>query len=255
MSGRSLDELLKRRQELNAAVSEATRETKRAKLCERDARRGAEKAWKLPPAVAHTALIIYVEAGYVVEPATTFLANSGRQRHWPTKSEEELAEMVENLFLEVDDMDEFANLTSKCEPSDPEAMRKAIAYVEQWRLATWVTGLNSAHGVAPTTDSVLQRKEAMRLQLPEDVRPQAVGSSSDAKARVWCRRWRLRWGARHARVRIREDVSLEEKRTKARRTAQLYVTKNANHGSQFSAYFWEPFWFPFFGTTSEAASV
>ena len=177
----------------------------------------------------------------VANPAITWLANCGRQRHWPERSEAQLAEMVEDIFLGVEDFDELAALTDKTDPADPVAMRRALAYVEQWRLATWVGQLNSEQGVAPTTESVLGRKEAQSARLPEDVRPPAVGTSSDARARMWCRRWRLRWGARYARIRVREDVSFEEKRSKATERVNSRVAKMRLTDASFGSRFWVPF--------------
>ena len=162
----------------------------------------------------HASLIIYALAGYVAEPAVCFLKSSGRQRHWPDESEQELEVIVENAFLAMD-VDELARLTDREDPSEPAAMLKTASLVEEWRLAVWVRRLNSEQGVAPITGSVLQRKEERRASLPEGSRPRAVGSSAQAKARMWCRRWRLRWGGRHARIRLREDATLTELRDKA----------------------------------------
>ena len=210
----SSEELGARKRELDEALAMARSDLKRAKAQERDCRKRADAAWKLSGFLLHASLIIYALAGYVAEPAVCFLKSSGRQRHWPDKSKEELELMVENAFLEVD-VDELARLTDRGDPSEPAAMMKAVSLVEEWRLAVWVRSLNSEQGVAPSTSSVLQRLEERRASLPEGFRPAAVGRSAQAKARMWCRRWRLRWGGRHARIRLREDVTLTELRDKA----------------------------------------
>ena len=53
------------------------------------------RAWNLALQLTRTAVLIFWLAGCVVDPAVAFLRSAGRQRHWPTKTEEELAELVE----------------------------------------------------------------------------------------------------------------------------------------------------------------
>ena len=127
---------------------------------------------------------------YSARPAAKYLLSSGRRRHWPQKSEEELEEMVESLFMKCD-VDELADLADTQNPKDMTAMRAALPYVEQWRLAKWATQVNVQQGVAPSTESVLQQYEAQRQQLPEAVRPRAVGVPAQNSARVWAHAWRV----------------------------------------------------------------
>ncbi len=151
---------------------------------------------------------------YSARPAAKYLLSSGRRRHWPQKSEEELEEMVESLFMKCD-VDELADLADTQNPKDMTAMRAALPYVEQWRLAKWATQVNVQQGVAPSTESVLQQYEAQRQQLPEAVRPRAVGVPAQNSARVWAHAWRRRWGGKHGRIRVREQIPVEELRSKA----------------------------------------
>ena len=209
----SLEELGGRKRKLDEELAKARREAKRVKLQVKDTKKRAEAFWKLSGFLLHASLIIYALAGYVAEPAVNFLRSSGRQRHWPDKSDEELEVMVENAFMQVD-VEELARLADREDPSEPAAMKKAVSLVEQWRAAVWVRNLNSEQGVAPSTRSVLLRLEEQRESLPEGARPASIGTSEQAKARMWCRRFRVRWGGRHARIRLREDVSLTELREK-----------------------------------------
>ena len=111
----------------------------RSQACEapsggrREARRGFLAAVRF---LLYCSLIIYALAGYVAEPAANFLKNSGRQRHCPDKSEEELERMVEDAFLQVC-VEELARLTDFADPSDAAAMKKAASVVEQRRLTVW----------------------------------------------------------------------------------------------------------------------
>ena len=211
--GDRLSELQQQKRELDAALAEGRQLAKRAKLQERDSKRSEAKFWQLGPFLKHTALIIYRFAGYTAAPACKFLMNAGRQRKWPAKADEDLEQMVEDLFLAVR-LEEFDALTDQNAPSDEAAMKKALAVVEEWRLVVWAQSLND-RGVAPSTSSVLQQLDNSCARLPDEVRPRDVGVIEQARARMWCWRWRSRWGARHGRVRIREDISVPEMVRKA----------------------------------------
>jgi hypothetical protein len=209
-----MEDLLARRRALDAARACTKLQLKRARQSLRDGMRAEVKAWRLSDALRRSVLIVYVLADYNIEVAARFLAAGGRKRHWPERSEEELAAVVEHHFLETSAA-ELASLTDTEDPSDVASMKAALSYVGQWRLVGWATGLNVAKGVAPSTEAVLHRLEAQRLELPEAVRPDPRGTITDARARVWASAWRKRWGARHGRIRIREDVTLEDMRHKA----------------------------------------
>lgn len=210
----AMDALLARKRELSAALTDNTRERKRARAQSRGAARAAARAWILPDQMRHSVLIAYTQADYEFAPATKLLAACGRQMHWPAKSEEDLVRLVEDLFLEVDEV-QLAALTDLGDPSDAGAVHDAMRYVQEWRLADWTARLNVEKGVAPSTDALLRQLEAQRLVLPASARPAARGTSAEASARVWISAWRKRWGARYGRVKIREDVSVDDMRFKA----------------------------------------
>jgi len=213
MSAARSADLRKRKAELDIALAEANGECRRARRKVNDEAKRDAKAWLLSPALKHTVLVIYALADYTAEPAAKFLQNNGRKRHWPEKTEEELVAIVESYFLEVDSA-ELADLSDINDPSDAAAMRAALVYVEQWRLAKWTARQNLEVGVAPSTESVLQRLEEQRVQLPEAVRPRAIGTAAEPRARVWAGAFRNRWGGKHARIRVRDDIPMAELRDK-----------------------------------------
>ena len=213
MSANSQD-LQRRRRDLEDAQSEIDRALKQARQQQKNEQKGRANAWQLSSLLLHTALIIYSLSGYNAHPAAKYLLTSGRKRHWPQKSEEELEEMVEGLFMKCD-VDELADFADTQNPKDMRAMRAALPYVEQWRLVTWTSQANVQQGVAPSTESVLQQYEAQRQQLPEAVRPPGVGVPAQTSARVWAAAWRRRWGGKHGRIRVREQIPVEELRSKA----------------------------------------
>ena len=206
-------ELHEREQDIAAGLQLIRAAEKRERQKQKNAKKKQAAAWQASTTLVHTLLIKYALSGYVAEPAVKYMANYARRRRWPERDEQVLAEMVEQYFLDVD-VDELTALADTADPQDAAAMREAMPYVEQWRLCVWATRLNEQHGVAPSTDSVLMRLEANRMQLPEEVRPRAVGCVADGRARKWALGWRRRWGGRHGKIRVREDVPVAELREK-----------------------------------------
>jgi len=210
MSLRPVPPLLQRRTELNEQLASLTAALQK----ERAKHRKAAQAWKLSPRVTHTTLIIYSLSGYVADPAVTFLANCGRQRHWAPKEHGWLRRLVEDVFSQAD-ADHIATLVDLDNPADVDALRDALSYVEQWRLAEWGKTLNNQQGVAPSTDAVLTRLFANHQRLPEAVRPRDVGDVGKGSARKWAQRWRRRWGAYYGSIGTRQEIPVDEMRAKA----------------------------------------
>ena len=212
MDGPSKEERLKQqKRETTADLAETKRLLRDAKRQQKRQRQSEAKQWNLAPLLAHTLLIIYSLADRAT--AVQYLVNFGRKRHWPEKSEDEVQRVVEDLFLEVD-LGHLSSLTDLENPGDAEAMKMALPYVEQWRIVAWAKGLNERQGLTPSAGSVLERLEANRAQIPEDVRPPFAGTAADDRGRQWARRFRRRWGGRHGKMRVRDLVLLPELRSK-----------------------------------------
>ena len=183
----ALEELGARERSLDETLATTRGDSKRATLQLRDDKKPATMAWSVVGFLLHAALNTYSLAGYVFEPSVVFLKNSGRQWHWPEKSDEELALMIEDAPLHVD-LDDFARLTDHDDPSVPDAMKKGVSIVEQRGIVVWTRGLNNDQGVSPSTISVLQRLEQKRRRPPESICPAAVGGSAESMARMRRRR-------------------------------------------------------------------
>lgn len=196
----------------------ATREAKRQVVQEAKARAAQ---WVLAGRVLQVVLIAYGLAGYTTEAPATFLAALGRQRGWPQKREDDLSRQVEDAFLAVD-TDAFAALTDVQAPSKPEAMRIAIDYVDQWRVARWARQVFVKTGVAPPTSLVLDQFAARRLEWPEELRPPWRGTAGEPRARAFVFRWRLRFGGHfRGKGNVREPVTAAEAHSKAAAVANL----------------------------------
>lgn len=172
------------------------------------ASRVAARAWQLPVGVRHASLVAYVLAGYRSEPAVVYLQAIGRERHWPAKADGEVAALIEDLFLECE-VERLAALTDAEVPEDAAAYAIASKYVKEWQAVEWVRSMNAEKGVAPSTASLLTRvkKGPPRLR--------GHTSSWSGSARSWACRWRRRWQGFYKKLRVREDVSLDETRSKA----------------------------------------
>ena len=204
-----------------------------------------ERAWRLSTCMLHVVLIIYALCEYKAPAAIKFLMVSGRKRRWPDKPGSELQEIVENMFLQCD-TDELAGLTDQDNPTDPDAFATAAKYIEEWNMVAFVEDQNVRLGLAPSTESLLDRWRRRRAMYPEAFRPLDPGFVAEAKARKWAQRWRTRWGARHGGIRVRDELPLEETRAKASPKSDTRGQEKVNQGVKNASPKWAhivcPFW-------------
>lgn len=191
-----------------------------AKQQAKQAAKAQARQWVLNQRERRVALIAYVLAGYTAEAAAKFLESVGQQRSWAQKDEAELCRIAEDIFLSFG-VDELADLTDLEAPSDIDAIRLAVDYVEQWRVVAWARRLNVTAGLAPSTASVLDQFAINRGRLPEQLRPPDRGTVVEPRSRAWVRRWRQRWGGHFGKLRVREPISIDEARNKAPRLQSL----------------------------------
>jgi hypothetical protein len=209
-AGGTLDQLKMERQELKRKAGEVRAQMKRAKRLEESAGR----AWQLSVFMTHVVLIAYSLCNYATPAAVKYLASTGRRRRWPERPEAELHELVENVFLECDP-DELAELASIRNPKHPEAFAEAVKYSERWELAGFVAQQNEDLGIAPSTESLLDRWNSRRAIYPEAVRPPDAGSIAEVRGRLFGCRFRKHSGVKHGALRVRDDIPVPEMRDKA----------------------------------------
>ena len=188
-----LQQLLADRAREKAALSESRRELRALKQQVARAAKAEARHWALDSHSRRVVLIAHGLSEYDVEAPAMYLAALGRQRGWPPRSEAELARVVEDEFLAVDEQD-FAALLDFHNPADAPALRAAIAFVEEWRVAVWARRVFLKTGSAVPTAAVLRRFHANRRLVPADLRPPALGTVDEERARKWVGRWRTRWG-------------------------------------------------------------
>jgi len=206
--------LARQREELSSRCRQVSRRVQAAKRSQKNAFQRARRLWHLSRREINVLLILYGLAEYAPGPAAQYVAMLASKRKWPPKPMHELELLVGDLFLRAD-VQHFVALVDEQSPADVDAFRVAAAFIREWAVAEWVRDLNQRQGVAPPTEMVLQEFERRRLQYPEGLRPRELGGIDESRVREWARQWRLRWGARHARVRVRgEDLGPAEIREK-----------------------------------------
>ena len=210
-----LGALHSRKRMIDSQLSETRRCLKRARAAQARADSLESKAWAIVGQMREIVLIAYIHADYQTEAAVVYMRSLGRQMHWPDRSDEELERLVTDLFLAAD-VEELVQLTSESATLHPYVMESAMSYVNQWRVASWVT-LQNCKGIAPTSQAVLNEFESARLQLPGESRTPTLGLKADASTRKRLSRWRKRFGGRIGKIRAREEISADSLRFKVSR--------------------------------------
>ena len=190
-------------------------ELKKLRRSERAAAKCKARQWALSELMRNTALAIYGLTDNALEPAAMYLRQCALECHWPTKTDEELEEIVLDEFLAVDP-EKLDGLLRVEDPMDLESMKLAQRCVLEWRAVEWSRERVRGPRVPPPSSLVLQQYEEARMALPEHLRPASRGVASDGKARSWMRRLRRRWGGRHGRLRVRDEPSADELQAKVR---------------------------------------
>ena len=144
-----------------AAVKHEKNKLKRA--CQEQSCSALPKGWKLTEPMKRTVLAMHYLADYDPEPAVRYLQARSRQHQWrPRKSDDEVATIVENLFLSTDE-GVGAALSDLTSPENADVRRKALKEVEEWRVVKWTRGCNEQTSVSPSSAHMLDRVEESRL--------------------------------------------------------------------------------------------
>jgi hypothetical protein len=176
--------------------------------------------WPLTERMLRVILALFSLASHEAGVAVAYLESLRESRRWPLQSQDAMRRMVEDLFLQTP-LEDFTALTDSRDSSDPAALSQAWKVYVQWQLKAWVIQRNKMQGVAPSTASVLQRGEQVRIQMPQRFRGPSRGDAQQALARSWAWRWRARWQGRLGRLRTRDVVTPEVRTQKARFCSQF----------------------------------
>ena len=78
----------------------------------------------------------------------------------------------------------------------------------------------------------------------QTVRPRGVGVSTQTSARVWAEAWGRSWSGKHGRVRVREQIPMEDLRSKVSEKREHEVQENVVQVSRNAFPIWERLAFP-----------
>jgi|NorSeaMetagenome_1021524.scaffolds.fasta_scaffold05073_4 hypothetical protein len=176
----TLDLLLAEHCDLTSALRNAK------DACRQSAHDGARRgggAWNLPEVIRNAALIIYTLCDFEQLPVIIYLRGVGVSRRWATLPDDDLAKLVEELFLATDLTDMVA-LTRSGGSSDPDAMRIAMDSEREWRVVRWGMDMNAC-GVAPSTSELLCQAQSF---LPASACAKTQTGRPTRSARSWASR-------------------------------------------------------------------
>lgn len=207
-----LETLHSQKHALDCEIAETRRQVKL--VCSKIAHARASRArhWVLTGQARDVALSIYLMADYRTEPAVVYLKRICRERHYPARSDAEIAHLVVDEFLKAS-TEYLLHLGGEEATCDATVTSTALSYVDEWRVAEWTLAQN-LKGVAPCTPSVLCQFEALRSARPERLRLSSWGLSTNSSTRKRVCRWRKRFGGRVGKLRTQEEISLDVLRFK-----------------------------------------
>ena len=88
-----------------------------------------------------------------------------------------------------------------------------LRWMKDWFLYQWLHDANTSTGVAPSTDLLFKRYNAIT---EASVASEGADlSTTHSSHRAWAARWRCRWYVRIGQLQVAEPMELHEKRTKA----------------------------------------
>ena len=151
--------------------------------------------WRLTEMMERVVIICYVESQFNATAAIEYLWTAGRRKHWPPKSKQELALLVERTFVKHDAIQTTAWLDF-ADPSNLPSIRTALEYSRQAYVVSKARAANEDRGVAPSSATLLCWASEFDLKYPAACRPKALGLARDDVSKKWLRQIRIRYGGR-----------------------------------------------------------
>ena len=176
--------------------------------------RKLRSVWKLSQFCINVVLILFHLGNATVIYNVPYLRSLETKKRWPTKTDEELAELAYNYFLAVD-VEAYVTLTDIATSSDNAAMQHALRFKCEFDALQWCQGLNQGKGIAPPSIMILERfQDAQRLHAGH-VLYANMHTPWSSNGRVIVHRWRSKHGGRYGQIRARKFLTEEEMRGKA----------------------------------------
>ena len=173
--------------------------------------------WYFNPYVVAVLLLLYYLGNYSSVFSVAYVQCLAKKKKWPERSDEEILDVVQRLFLSVD-ATTFAELTSD-EASEVYTYRRAQQaarkFKAEYEAVIWTKDANARKGLAPGSDVILFRLVRASEQEPADLTsPLCHFLDATSSGRVYMHRWRKQYGGRYGSVRPIANLSSEQVSTK-----------------------------------------
>ena len=174
--------------------------------------RFANRQWAFSGSLKRTVLAAREISGGNAESIVPFVRSSAACRHWPPKANAEIHEIISQVWAAAT-VSEIVEAMDHANENNRASLMAAHYEVSQWRVARWCQRMNTEHGCAVWTDTLLEALREIFLGVPAVVRPALPDNAS--ACRKWAHRWRRRWGARYGMLQKRVHEPMEASRQKA----------------------------------------
>ena len=188
-----VEQLLRRRAELQSEVRHLSAKIARAKTSQRAiVQRSLPLTIETIP-VAHRRLILcaFWITTFVTQDCLVLLEQVRVPPLWGSLDSAGRTALVDDLFLAAD-LDEVETWLDPASPENQKFLRELWILYAEWRTAKWVHHTNSVHGVAPSSAQVFAVYIDWRRKAPAELHPRSFGRTLGAR-RLWAMRWRRRW--------------------------------------------------------------
>ena len=156
------ERLIKQRAELANERSAVAVKLRAERCAIQRHRRSAADEWQVPKHVMASALLIYMECGWAVEPAVKFLVAYGVSKRWRKLKAAVVQEMLESDFLAFEES-ELLGLRAAHATRHDKLAQRAETYIAEWRLVVWCRSMNAKHGVALSTADVIKKARELAV--------------------------------------------------------------------------------------------
>lgn len=164
-------------------------------------------------------LMVFVYSDHDTATAVDYVQGRGRGPNFAPLHVDvaAAAEQVEAAYLEAK-LEDLVNMEFTTRQFSNQSQLKAAVYVLQHRLFSWLAEMNKRHGLAPSRRQLIDASLAcVPAAAPYLVQEhlKAIALRSPSSQRKFLRKFRQNWGARIGALRVQEEISLEDKRSKA----------------------------------------
>lgn len=178
--------------------------------------RAAARQDRIPPGLWATACLVHWSADGGLEPALRFLVHS---RPSVASQRATLATKLEDTRSGTPGPERLRQLGAPSTAAERSRLARALKWLHEDSLHSWVGALNLKRGIAPMSSVMLREMENRVAQGA----PRLTVAAARRGRLQWLRRWRGRWGIRLARIVAGDRLPVRECCRKAARLATTRI--------------------------------